>query len=169
MENAGFQLRCIDVRDRAAELLRLNHGHNSPYKDGSPGHNWFHGFVKRHPGFLLYHLHLQILVSCSRNDQCRFVCRTGVQENREAKHRSEHFQTKAHVAKILRHRCKREWPQPFSSLIGPPFHPRSLFSSFSLPVSPGATVVCALLFKNSSFVNMNRELLYWLNCCKIFD
>ena len=50
MENAGFQLRCVDVRDRAAELLRLNHGHNSPYKDGSPGHNWFHGFVKRHPG-----------------------------------------------------------------------------------------------------------------------
>ena len=50
MESAGFQLRCIDVRDRAAEILRLNHGHNSPYKDCSPGHNWLAGFLKRHPG-----------------------------------------------------------------------------------------------------------------------
>ena len=50
METAGFQLRYIDVRDRAGELLRLNHGHNSPYRDCSPGHNWLAGFLKRHPG-----------------------------------------------------------------------------------------------------------------------
>ena len=50
MESAGFQMKHIDVRDRAGELLRLNHGHNSPYKDCSPGHNWLSGFMKRHPG-----------------------------------------------------------------------------------------------------------------------
>lgn len=43
-------MKHIDVRDRAGELLRLNHGHNSPYKDCSPGHNWLSGFMKRHPG-----------------------------------------------------------------------------------------------------------------------
>ncbi len=43
-------MRCIDVRDRAGEILQLNHGHNSPYKDCSPGHNWLAGFLKRHPG-----------------------------------------------------------------------------------------------------------------------
>ena len=50
MEAAGFELRCLDVRDRAGEILQLNHGHNTPYKDHSPGHNWFSGFVKRHQG-----------------------------------------------------------------------------------------------------------------------
>ena len=37
MEAAGFELRCLDVRDRAGEILQLNHGHNTPYKDHSPG------------------------------------------------------------------------------------------------------------------------------------
>ena len=50
LEQAGFQFRCVDVRVRAAEILRLNYGHNSPYKDTSPGHNWLSGFLKRHPG-----------------------------------------------------------------------------------------------------------------------
>ena len=54
MESSGFQIKCMDVRDRAAEMLRLNHGHNSPYKEGSPGHNWLAGFLKRHPGMRLF-------------------------------------------------------------------------------------------------------------------
>ncbi len=53
MEAAGFTLRNMDVRDRAGEILRLNHGHNSPYREGSPGHNWLGGFIKRHPGKLI--------------------------------------------------------------------------------------------------------------------
>lgn len=50
MESAGFQVKHMDIRDRAGELLRLNHGLQSPYKDCSPGHNWLAGFIKRHPG-----------------------------------------------------------------------------------------------------------------------
>ena len=52
MESAGFQVKHMDIRDRAGELLRLNHGLQSPYKDCSPGHNWLAGFIKRHPGKL---------------------------------------------------------------------------------------------------------------------
>lgn len=51
MEASGFQMKCMDVRDRAAEMLRLNPRSNgSKYKEGSPGHNWLAGFLKRHPG-----------------------------------------------------------------------------------------------------------------------
>ena len=49
MQAAGFELRGPDVRDRAAEILRVSTCPSSPNRDWSPGHNWFAGFRKRHP------------------------------------------------------------------------------------------------------------------------
>ncbi|ESO11452.1 hypothetical protein HELRODRAFT_183146 [Helobdella robusta] len=50
MEECGFNLLCIDIRERASELLSLNQRCNSPYRDFIPGHNWLAGFLRRHPG-----------------------------------------------------------------------------------------------------------------------
>jgi len=55
LEGGGFQLHCGDIRELARQMLmiRVSRGFSTPYRNGCPGHNWYAGFLKRHPGLKL--------------------------------------------------------------------------------------------------------------------
>jgi len=56
MENGGFALHCANIRELARQMLmmRVARGFSMPYRDGCPGHNWLAGFLKRHPGNVIF-------------------------------------------------------------------------------------------------------------------
>jgi len=56
MEAGGFALNCANIRELARQMLmmRVSRGFSMPYRDGCPGHNWLAGFLKRHPGYVIF-------------------------------------------------------------------------------------------------------------------
>lgn len=50
MVECGFNIQCLDIREKAHEILKRNPKQCSSQLPNMPGHNWLSGFIKRHPG-----------------------------------------------------------------------------------------------------------------------